>query len=111
MKIKLLIVAAVTLFMASCAEVPQEEKDAKRFCDCAEQVGMVEMVKQMKEDRESLSQEELKKKGEEFGKCVDFEEMTKREEAMEEEAKKVYGEKVKALVENSCPEIATAMGI
>ena len=53
----------------------------------------------------------MKTKGEAFEKCVDFESMEKRTEAMSKEEKKAYGEKMEKIVKESCPEIAEVMGM
>ncbi len=111
MKIKLLLVASATLLLASCKGKTQDEKDAQKFCDCAASVGMIDMIKKVKENPENVDQEEMKNKGEAFEKCVDFKAMEKRTESLSEEEKKAHGEKMEKIVKESCPEIAEAMGM
>ncbi|WP_054852063.1 hypothetical protein [Olleya sp. ITB9] len=108
MKIKLLL-AGIALSFMSCAGTPEEEA-AKRFCECSGD--MAELTKQMKEDPAAMDFAKYTKVMEDFQKCVDPDgEMKKKEDAMNEEEKKAYGEKMKALVAESCPDVAKTMGM
>lgn len=108
MKLKLLTVAAFAFVLASCGG-SQEEKDAKKFCDCAGD--MSELMTKMKEDPTSVDMDAMTKASEEFDKCFNMEEMKKREEGLNEEQKDAYQKKMKELVNKTCPEVAKAMGM
>ncbi|AUC75107.1 hypothetical protein [Olleya sp. Bg11-27] len=108
MKIKLLL-AGIAVTIMSCAGTPEEET-AKRFCDCSSDI--TELTKKMKEDPASMDIAAYTKAMEEFQKCIDPDgEMKKKEDAMTAEEKKAFGEKMKALVTASCPDVAKAMGM
>lgn len=110
MKIKLLLVASATAILASCGGASEEEKTAKLFCDCGGE--LAEMSKKMKEDPTSVDMSAYMEAAEKFGKCLDPEgKMKAKEDAMNEEEKKAYGETMKKLVSESCPDIASAMGM
>jgi hypothetical protein len=110
MKIKFLAVAAAALLITSCGGGSEEEKTAQLFCDCGTE--MAEMSAKMKEDPTSVDMTAYMTAAETFGKCIDPDgKMKEKEDAMDDEAKKAYGEKMKELVGKSCPDIASAMGM
>ena len=108
MKIKLLL-AGIAVTVMSCAGTPEEET-AKRICNCSTDIA--ELTKKMQEDPASMDIAAYTKAMEEFQKCIDPDgEMKKKEEEMTPEEQKAYGEKMKALVTASCPEVAKSMGM
>ena len=110
MKIKLLLVASATLLLAACGGASEDEKTAKLFCECGGELS--EMSKKMKEDPTSVDMTAYMEAADKFGKCLDPEgKMKAKEDAMNDEEKKAYGEQMKKLVSESCPEIAEAMGM